>query len=67
MTYKVTVLSKYNDGTSLKTEFDTTSMLMHEAHKQAQMEAMMARWHQSKSNSPEKPLFQKITLKPIRG
>lgn len=63
MGYKIKVDNKYADSTTLKLEFDTRSMLLHEATFDMKMEVHTARMNQGR-NPFEQPLKSSVTYTP---
>lgn len=66
MSYKVTVLNKYTDGSKLKLAFDTNTVLLHEARAEAEIEVYTERMNK-RQNPAERPIFSTMTFTPMGG
>ena len=63
MSYKVTINNTYGDKSVLRLQFDTNSVLIHEAYLDAQCEAFTHR--NLKDNKVDPPVKENITLNPL--
>jgi len=63
MSYLVSVFNKYKDGSETKLQFDTESVIIHEALLDAEIEVYTQRMHNG-LNYTERPVFQTVALYP---